>query len=82
MLTAAPRLGPMKGLPSGLPSVALAPMGCAFCPSTAFCPSGASLQGLRYQDMMPPTQSYDGLSPAHALSSSRTAPVKRLCDSG
>lgn len=43
-LTAEPRLGPMAGLPSGLPSVAFAPMGCAFCPSTAFCPSGANLQ--------------------------------------
>ena len=43
-LTAVPRLGPMAGLPSGLPSVAFAPRGWDFCPSTAFCPSGASLQ--------------------------------------
>ena len=43
-LTAVPRLGPMKGLPSGLPSVAFAPRGWDFCPSTAFCPSGASLK--------------------------------------
>ena len=53
-LTAAPRLGPIAGLPSGLPSVAFAPMGCDFCPSTAFCPSGASLQA------------HDNLSSSHA----------------
>ena len=43
MLTAAPRLGPTAGLPSGLPSEALAPVGCDFWPSIALSPSGANL---------------------------------------